>query len=193
MEQRLARGLQFADMLGFHNQRDIQESRVLLHALTELLVSKGILQLQEIEDRKPEIERHLGEQGRRPDVHLATAEDKYKPQAGTPVDCENRIHLCRASCCKLWFALSVQDLEERIVRWNYAEPYTIAQGSDGYCVHQERTGEHRCGVYENRPLACRTYSCKDDKRIWNDFEGYVINPDILRDEWPAPAPDGPTP
>ena len=187
LEQRLARGLQFADMLGFTNRQDLQESRVLLHALAELLVSKGVLRLHEIEQRKKEIARYFAEKDGPPKVQLVVTEDKYEPQANTPVDCENRIHLCKARCCKLWFALSVQDLEERIVRWNYAEPYSIAQGSDGYCVHQEGAGSHRCGVYENRPLICRTYSCKDDKRIWLDFEAHVINPDILRDDWPRPA------
>ena len=57
-------------------------------------------------------------------------------------------------------------------------------------MHQERAGAHRCGVYQNRPLICRTYSCRNDKRIWLDFENYVVNPDILRDDWPRPAAGG---
>lgn len=188
LERGLARGLQFADMLGFTNQQEIQENRVLLHTLAELLVKKGMVRLDELEERKQEVKRYFEQKEKRPKVHLVATNDKYEPQAHTRVDCENRIHLCKARCCKLWFALSVQDLEERIVRWNYAEPYSIAQGGDGYCVHQEGTGSHRCGVYENRPLVCRTYSCKEDKRIWLDFENYIINPDIQREDWPLPAP-----
>jgi Fe-S-cluster containining protein len=187
LEQRLARGLQFADMLGFTNQQDLRENRVLLQALAELLVAKGILRLHELEERKKEVAGYFEQRDQGPKVHLVTTEDKYAPQMPVPVDCENRIHLCKASCCKLWFALSVQDLEERIVRWNYAQPYAIAQGKSGYCVHQEGTGAHCCGVYENRPLICRTYTCRDDKRIWLDFEGRVVNPDILRPGWPEPA------
>ena len=188
LEQRLARGLQFADMLGFTNQQEIRENRVLLQALAELLVGKGILRLHELEERKKQVADYFEQQDQRPKVHLVVTEDKYTPETTSPVDCENRIHLCKACCCKLWFALSVQDLEERIVRWNYAQPYAIAQGEDGYCVHQEeRTGAYRCGVYGNRPLICRTYTCKDDKRIWLDFEGRVINPDILNQNWPQPA------
>jgi len=187
LEQRLARGLQFADMLGFTNQQETRENRVLLHALVELLIGKGILRLHELEQRKKEVAGYFEQQDQGSKVHLVATEDKYAPETTSLVDCENRIHLCKACCCKLWFALSVQDLEERIVRWNYAQPYAIARGEDGYCMHQECTGAHRCGVYGNRPLTCRTYTCKDDKRIWLDFEGRVINPGILSQDWPQPV------
>jgi hypothetical protein len=39
LEEKLASGLQFADMLGFTNQQTTQENQILLHSLLELLVS----------------------------------------------------------------------------------------------------------------------------------------------------------
>ena len=74
------------------------------------------------------------------------------------------------------------------MRWNYSQPFAIAQRTDGYCVHHQCDNGHHCGVYERRPLVCRTYSCRDDKRIWLDFDACEINPDILRPDWPKPAP-----
>jgi Fe-S-cluster containining protein len=184
LERRLARGLQFADMLGFTNQQETRENRVTVEALAELLIAKGVLRLRELEERKQAIARADEEERRHPAVHLVATGDKYAAAGAAPIDCENRLHLCRARCCKLWFALSVQDLEERIVRWNYARPYAVAQRADGYCVHQAAGDGHRCGIYQHRPLVCRTYSCREDQRIWLDFERYVPNPDIAREDWP---------
>ncbi len=73
------------------------------------------------------------------------------------------------------FPLSYQDLDEGKVEWDYALPYLIRQGADRYCVHShpETRG---CTVYEQRPAACRTYDCRNDKRIWLDFEGRIPAP-----------------
>ena len=52
---------------------------------------------------------------------------------------------------------------------------------------------HRCGVYEQRPIPCRGYDCREDGRIWLDFERRVVNPAIHDPGWPASLqaePDG---
>jgi Fe-S-cluster containining protein len=77
----------------------------------------------------------------------------------------------------LWFALSVQDLAEGVVKWNYSLPYGIAQEPDGYCRHFDKAS-CQCAIYENRPLICRGYSCAEDKRIWLDFEKKILNPEL---------------
>ena len=43
---------------------------------------------------------------------------KYEFQGGAEIDCENRIHLCKAACCRLPFALSKQDVQEGVVKWD---------------------------------------------------------------------------
>ncbi len=178
LEQKLAGGLQFANLLASMNQESIRGNAVLLNSLVELLISKGLLHLHELEERRKAIAESLSQnEEQMPRVHLIDASDKYAEDSELIVDCESRYPLCRGICCTLWFALSVQDLEERIVRWNYAYPYGIAQDQDGYCVHFERSS-YQCTIYENRPLLCRTYDCRSDKRIWIDFESKIINPEL---------------
>jgi len=109
--------------------------------------------------------------------------DKYAAQTAE-IDCESRLHLCRAACCKLTFPLSRQDLDEGIIQWDHDDPYMIAHDADGYCPHVERSACH-CAVWPNRPLTCRTYDCSQDPKIWVDFENQIVNPDILRPGWPA--------
>lgn len=185
LEVSLAKGLRFADMLGFINQQELQESQLLIHSLLELLVSKGVIHLHELEDRKKSLSESLAQRNQQAtQVQLVETSDKYAVEKSAVIDCENRIHLCKASCCKLWFALSVQDLDEGVVKWNYAQPYSIAQKPNGYCVHIDQTHGCNCAVYENRPLVCRTYDCREDKRIWLDFDNKISNPELEREDWP---------
>lgn len=110
--------------------------------------------------------------------------DKYAHVGQVEIDCESRLHLCGAACCRLHFPLSPQDLDEGIVAWDPERPYMIAHGHDGHCVHLDRT-TRRCGVYDRRPLPCRAFDCRNDPRIWVDFEKRIPNPDLRADEGPG--------
>jgi hypothetical protein len=80
------------------------------------------------------------------------------PVIHTPINCADRTHLCHAACCKLW------------------EIPEIGKPKDTKC--ENLTCGLRCGIYEDRPPTCRQYDCRNDKRIWLDFENYVINPEL---------------
>ena len=110
-------------------------------------------------------------------LRLATAEDKYTVE-NSEVDCGARIPLCGARCCGFEVTLSRQDLEEKKLGFNIDQPYTLPKDPrTKQCVHKQENGF--CGVYEIRPAICRTYDCKNDIRIWLDFENRI----------PAPMPD----
>jgi Putative zinc- or iron-chelating domain len=115
----------------------------------------------------------------RPRVRLRTLVDKYE-QPASPVDCESRVHLCHARCCTFSVELSRQDLEEGGLLWEIEQPYLLRREPDGYCSHLDRA-TRACGVYQNRPAACRTYDCRTDQRVWIDFDKRI----------PAPMPERP--
>ena len=183
IEQQFARGLQFANTVGAMNRENIKEDKALLHSVVEMLIGQGVIHLYQLERKKRDVSKRIEETGAYgPEVNLVKTPDKYGEVEKVEIDCESRYPICKGACCKLWFSLSVQDLEEGILKWNYARPYGIAQGKDGRCVHQDRA-TFKCKVYNNRPHVCRTYDCSKDTRIWLDFEKRVINPAILRDDW----------
>jgi hypothetical protein len=186
LEASLAGGLRFSNSLGASNQRALLEQKALIYAVIELLVGKGTLHLHEVEARQQELLSALQQAGPAPKLYLVDAPDKYTAGDTSVIDCEKRYPLCHGACCKFWFSLSVQDLDERVVKWNYAQPYSIAQGGDGRCVHQDR-GTFQCTIYDHRPHICRTYDCRQDKRIWLDFDNYVPNPALNQSEWPQVA------
>ena len=177
LEKELAGGLRFANLLGSFSQETAKENAILLHSLVEVLVSKGLIHIHELEKRKKTLTESLGQEDEQnPKVYLVDAPNKYA-QDCVNIDCASYHPICRARCCTLWFALSVQDLDEGIARWNYSHPYGIAQGPDGSCIHLDHTSR-RCTIYEKRPLVCRAYDCRADKRIWLDFEKGLINPEL---------------
>ncbi len=108
---------------------------------------------------------------------------KYEFTGGAEIDCENRLHLCKAACCRLPFALSKQDVQEGIVKWDLGQPYLNARDADGYCAHLNKCSGH-CTVYAQRPIPCRGYDCRKDERIWIDFEKKVVNPRVADPDWP---------
>lgn len=163
--------------------RIVAENKLSAHvyALTELLISKGIVSLRDFEERKQgTLEQQMSEMN----THWEGAEvltdqtDKYSVEP-VSIDCSSRIHLCKAACCRLHFTLSPQDLEEGVVRFNVRRPFHIAQRDDGWCSHCDKSTK-RCNVHENRPIVCRTYDCRQDHRIWEDFEQAIPNPELAK-------------
>jgi Fe-S-cluster containining protein len=100
---------------------------------------------------------------------------KYRTES-PPVPCAELIPLCHARCCTLSFALSTEDLDEGVIRWDYGQPYLIRQrGSDGYCVHND-PDSRGCTVHAHRPRVCRSYDCRKDARVWIDYEQRIPAP-----------------
>jgi Predicted Fe-S-cluster oxidoreductase len=150
------------------------------YALIELLLGKGVLTEAELNERKRQVAGRLVEKLKDNGIGVMLQQpeiDKYTFAGGARIDCENRVHLCKAACCRLRFALSKQDLEEGIVKWDLAHPYLIARETDGYCRHFERR-ECRCTVYQHRPIPCRAYDCRNDDRIWADFANRIVSPEL---------------
>lgn len=108
-------------------------------------------------------------------VSLDAGDSKYDTET-PPIPCAELIPLCHARCCALRFALSTEDLDEGVIRWDYGRPYLIRQrASDGYCVHND-PDRRACTVHAQRPRVCRAYDCRRDPRVWIDYEQRIPTP-----------------
>ncbi len=110
---------------------------------------------------------------------VAQRPDKYKAGVAKAVNCAERVHLCGAACCRFTFYLTAQDVAEGVVKYDKEDPYKIAQDQDGWCAHVDRR-DLSCAVHLRRPAVCREYDCSSDARIWEDFDGMVINPNLWK-------------
>lgn len=104
-------------------------------------------------------------------VRLGVVADKHSV-ANAEVDCASIISICKMRCCRaLDIELSRQDLADGL-RWEIEAPYLLARDAHGCCY----LGEAGCTVYERRPATCRSYDCRQDDRIWLDFERRILAP-----------------
>jgi Fe-S-cluster containining protein len=183
----LARGLLYTHNRANANTAEVHQANATVQALVELLADRGLLDRDELEQRRQDAAQRLQRDYIERGMAVAVQDfevSKYRFPGGAEIDCDSRIPLCGAACCKLPLALSSEDVREGVLRWDPGRPYMIARDPDHHCVHLDRE-THRCGVYQQRPIPCRGYDCRKDTRIWLDFERRVVNPRINDPDWPA--------
>lgn len=180
----IAKGFQYSHIRINSNTSKTLEATSFLYAAIELLNEKGLLSIEELDERKKEVGERLVRKFSDSGIGLVYQDpeyDKYTFEHEAHVACMSRLHVCKAICCKFPFALSKQDVEEGIINWDFARPYLIAHDEDGYCVHLDRE-TLRCTVRENRPVPCRAFDCKTDKKwpVWQDFNKKILNFEFLK-------------
>lgn len=180
LRDEVAGGLRYAHTRTNTNTGKLLEVASFAYAAIELLSEQRLIQIEDLDERKKAVAGRLVEkfadQGMGV-VYQQPEHDKYGFDGEVRIDCENRVHLCQAACCRLRFALSKQDVEEGMAKWDFARPYLIARGPDGYCQHLDR-GTLGCSIHAQRPVPCRAYDCREDKRIWTDFENKIVSSDL---------------
>jgi hypothetical protein len=183
--EEMLRGLMYAHDRANANTEELEEVAATVEALVELLAEAGLPaeRFEQVRARAAErVRRRFLERG------MAVARQDFDvPKRAFPegveIDCASRVALCGAACCRLAVGLSGEDVREGVLRWDTGNPYMLQRGDDGWCVHMER-GSCRCTAYEARPIPCRGFDCREDRRIWLDFEGRVPNPALADPGWP---------
>lgn len=173
LSNQLERGTLFAHTALGENALRLNQLQAVVHGLADLLIAKGVVDSSELGLAMQRVDEELRQRGEQlgPGTLIRVEPIEDQPQAAM-VDCESRLPICKAVCCRLNFALSVTEIEDGHARWDLGQPYHIRKQADGCCVHQTGKG---CAIYDHRPGVCRRYSCAKDPRIWSDFEGRILN------------------
>jgi Fe-S-cluster containining protein len=107
-------------------------------------------------------------------IRLSLVTDKYEVES-PDIDCASRIPLCGARCCSFEVALSPQDIAEKVVPFVVDRPYLLPRDPmTKKCACMDEQGA--CTIYAQRPATCRTYDCREDARVWIDFEARIPAP-----------------
>jgi len=154
----------------------INEIESFLYGLIDLLAEKKAIDLEELQANVAKIKDEIREKGEALHAGIALRLDGTGTPENNfvPVNCDERIHICKAVCCKLNFALSGNEVESGKIKWDLGRPYFIRHEKNGYCTHLDEN-KKCCTVYNNRPKVCSGYSCAKDERIWKDFDNIVLN------------------
>jgi Fe-S-cluster containining protein len=182
IQNKISSGLVYTHTRINDNTKKTLESTSFLYALIELLNDKGLISIEELDERKKQVAKGLVQKFTESGMGLMYQDpecDKYTFEHEAHIDCRSRLPMCKAICCKLPYALSKQDVEEGVIRWEFGRPYLIAHDGDGYCVHLDRKA-YQCTVYDQRPVPCRGFDCQENKKwqVWLDYEKRVMNPEL---------------
>ncbi|CAN5715650.1 hypothetical protein BH11MYX2_BH11MYX2_26890 [soil metagenome] len=168
----LEEGLRHLHRMEMQTKLRLDDVEAKLEAAAKLLHRAQIIHERSLEAEISQQRMRLNQE-RRGDatVVLGPDVDKYEVET-SKVNCAERMHLCKARCCRLAVALDFKDVEDGL-RWEYSRPYEIKRDkTSGYCVYSEEK-THRCHCYDQRPAICRTYDCSTDARVWDDFEKMI--------------------
>ena len=175
LDRQLDRGALFQYSMQTSALDRIHDVSIFVYATMELLLAKGVIKEDELAASVAKVKQRLAETHWTKERGFSLNpddRDKYQVEPAV-VDCEARMHLCKGVCCHMEHPLQLADVAEGVAKWDHGRPYWLRRGEGNRCSHLG--GEGRCGIFEHRPLTCRTYSCKDDVRVWRDFEGRVPN------------------
>jgi Fe-S-cluster containining protein len=152
------------------------ENDVFLYGLIDYLTDKGMVVPEDLKKYVETVKKEIVEKKEYANLGAAIRKDNEAIESTTfvPVNCEERMPICKAVCCKLSFALSIEEIEVGKLKWELGKPYYIRHKSNGYCCHINNENK-QCNVYENRPSVCKKYSCANDTRIWKNFDKMILN------------------
>jgi Fe-S-cluster containining protein len=186
LERQVERGSLFTHTVLTEQVVRTNENEAVVNGLVDLLVRGGLVSADDLLEAVEGARRATAEAGQLATVGVALRVDgDSEPPA--VVDCERRLPVCQAVCCRLRFALSAEEVESGPLKWDLGRPYFNRQGDDGSC-HQLDRETHHCGIYDERPCICREYSCADDKRIWKDFDAMELNHEWIEQNLGATEP-----
>jgi len=151
--------------------REVDALKARVSVLVDALVDKQILAPGHLRlmDNEAKDAAQIGPRAR---VSLRVLEDKTID--GAEIDCASRIAVCQARCCTLQVTLTEDEVAAGLA-WEIHEPYLLRREVDGRCTYTDR-GTGGCTAYQRRPFECRVYDCRNDPRIWIDFDKRIATP-----------------
>lgn len=188
LERQMERGSLFMHTALSNNSDRINEVESVLYGLVDSMVKGCKITAEEVFQASDQVRQEMEAKGENIGPGVALRVDgETETESFVPVNCAERIHICKAVCCHLNFALSAPEIEAGKVKWDLGRPYFIRQEANGCCTHKD-PNKHSCRVYSDRPAVCQKYSCAGDKRIWKDFEGMELNEEWISENFGTSRP-----
>lgn len=155
------------------------DSDALLFGLIDYLVSKEVVLPDELFEVVSKIKQEMVEKNEFSKLGVAIRVNEINDSSQiVKINCEEYLHICKAACCRLSFALTTKEIELGFLKWDLGKPYYNRRRTDGYCYFITNDSKC-CNIYKERPSVCRNYNCATDKRIWKDFDRKELNVDWI--------------
>lgn len=180
LEEQVERGSLFTHTALSRQAARLNEIESFLYGIIDVLTQKGQMPPEDLKHAVEDVRQEMIEKGEMSNPGLALRIDGKEDSNFVPVNCDERMHICKAVCCKLTFALNAEEVEGGNIRWDLGRPYIIRQESSCYCTHINPK-DKKCTIYNKRPSVCKKYSCAKDTRIWKNFNKMELNQEWINE------------
>src|ERR1051325_8234248 len=136
LERQVERGSLFTHTVLGKNTLRLSEMESFAYGLIDVLLEKGVVSEEEIGKAAQNVRQELLDNGEAINTGVALRVDADEvSEQPVLVDCAARMHICKAVCCRLDFALSRSEVEAGNVKWDLGRPYFIRHDTKGRCAH----------------------------------------------------------
>lgn len=150
-------------------QRWELEQAAIVQSLLQILMSKGLVLAHELDPLYPQMYQALSAHRAAEPVGPKTSPAALDPTEPDDLDCASHHASCGAACCSSFNVfLTPEEAAAGRWAWDVSAPYRLLADAHGVCVYfdRERLG---CSIWQDRPLSCRTFDCRSDGRVWDDY------------------------
>ncbi|MFO0748273.1 MAG: YkgJ family cysteine cluster protein [Myxococcota bacterium] len=145
------------------------EQAAIVQAMLQILMAKGIVTGPELDMLYPQMHHTLAVARAQQSLGPKLSPAGLDPREPTDLDCASHHATCGAACCSSFNVfLTPEEASSGRYVWDFTTPYRLLVDGDGTCVYfdRERLG---CSIWHDRPTSCRTFDCRDDGRVWDDY------------------------
>src|SRR4051794_12313084 len=106
------------------------ETEAMVNGLVDLLIERGFIDPATLLSAVESAREQAAATGEPAGAGVALRVDAEVTEPPVAVNCEERLHVCHAVCCRLRFALTVDEIESGAMKWDLGQPYYNRQGAD---------------------------------------------------------------
>ena len=142
LERQVERGNLFAHTVLTEQAARANKTEALVHGLAELLIRRDVISAEDLLDAVNTTGTEIQKAGRAARLDVAIRVDGEAPTVpAEEIDCEARIPYCKAVCCRMRWALTVE--EWRTLGASHLGVATVGVGPVGVDAHIKRLREAR--------------------------------------------------
>ena len=126
LREEYERGMRFVHVISMQLKQDLYDTVTQMSAFIDAAAENGVVEREDLEKRYESSRQREYERIRsHAVVQIAEPSSATPVVTGDALDCQSRLHLCKARCCTFDVTLSTEDLDKGVIRWDYGRPYKL--------------------------------------------------------------------
>jgi len=160
-------------------QNNELEQTIIVQCMLQVLIQKGFIRPAELDAVYGQIREHLVAIRQQQLQGPIVIPDDIVIDAALDLDCKAHYAACGAACCTSFHVfLTPEEARSGRYVWDLRAPYKLLTDDHGTCVYFDHD-TLGCSIWSERPKACRSFDCRKEPRVWQDYPARIVRTEIL--------------